>query len=83
MLKRQIQLAYPIEEFKRDVDLKVLLDQFTNWKLVQEIKHPRPVWADEYYFDRFTYVYDVTSTGTNEAVAGHLLNLLEAYDILN
>lgn len=82
-MQRELELSFKIEEFCKDEDLKVMLEQTTEWTLTDSIQLKNPVWADEWYIPRHVHTYTVTAKPGMELMAEHLLSLLINNDILN
>lgn len=80
---KEIELSFKIEEFAKDEDVKTLLEQTTQWTLVDSLQLKNPVWADEWYVPRCVYTYKVDFKPGMELMAEHLLSLLINNDILN
>ena len=81
-MMKEIKVSYEIEQFDENlINLMKMLGQF---KLVDKVQHPRPIWSidDEYYFDRYTYTYTWTVTG-NVEMAENLYQLAVNNDLLN
>lgn len=78
-----IEVSSKIE--KLHDDMIFLMKQYGDFKLIDTLKHTRPLWADEddYYYDRYTYTYEWHIKDGMETIAEHLLNVAYDGDFLN
>ena len=60
-MMKEIKVSYEIEKF--DENLIHMMKMLGTFKLIDKVQHPRPIWSidDEYYFDRYTNVYCLSS----------------------
>lgn len=82
-MERTVEISYKIEEFCKDEDLKVMLEQTTKWTLTDSIQLKKPVWSDEWYVPRHIHTYEVTAKPGFELLAEHLINMIINYEIIN
>lgn len=80
MMVKEFNVSYEIEQFDENlINMMKMLGQF---KLVKTVKHPKPIWADEWYIERQTLTYTWTVTG-NVEMAENLYQLAMNNDLLN
>ena len=78
-----IEVSYEIEKF--DTDLVEMMKEFGEFKLIDKLKHKRPIFAqdDPYYFDRYTYTYEWIIKPQFDKLAENLYNIAMNNDLLN
>ena len=78
-----IEVSYEIEKF--DSDLISMMKDLGTFKLVDKLKHSKPIWAenDEWYIPRYTYTYEWSVNNGMESFAERLYSLAINNDILN
>ncbi len=82
-MMKEIKVSYEIEQF--DENLIHMMKMLGQFKLVDKVQHPRPIWSidDEYYFDRYTYTYEWIVNSGCEEMADNLYQLATNNDLLN
>ena len=81
VMKKVFEVSYEIEKF--DSDLISMMNDLGTFQLLDTVKHNRPIWADEWYIDRYTYKYEWNVNNGMESFAERLFSLAINNDILN